>query len=240
MNKSFGICILLTLFLFGCGGGGGNPGTCSGSAIYCAEAAGSGGGTSGNTGGSSVPVTLFTKSGTGDTVFEIPARVIRIRIEGSVTVASNSSNFIVHIADKSVVNEIIGASRNPATFDGTYLLTGGGTVEIKSSSGVSWTFTEVPVEKNSAPAGLYSKSGSGDTVFELPGRVTRIHIQGRVTVAGDSSNFIVHIADKSVVNEIIGDSRDPVLFDGTYLLAGGGIVEIIGSSGVSWTFTEVQ
>ncbi|MEO7160638.1 MAG: hypothetical protein ABJA84_03445 [Polaromonas sp.] len=144
MKKSLWTCILLTIFLLGCGGGGGNPGTCSGSAIYCAEAAGSGGSTSkpGTPGGGST-AGLFTKSGTGDTVFEIPARVTRIRIQGSVTVAGKDSNFIVHIAGKSVVNEIIGASRSPVTFDGTYLLNGGGTVEISSSSGVSWTFTEV-------------------------------------------------------------------------------------------------
>jgi hypothetical protein len=234
MKTSIWTCILFAIFLVGCGGGGGNPGTCSGSPIYCAEAAGAGGAaTPGTTGGGSTD--LFTKSGSGDTVFDIPARVTRIRIQGTFTGAS--STFFVDIAGKSVVIETLGTSWNSVAFDGTYLLTGGGTVEIKSSSGVSWTFTEVAVDNSPAPAGLFTKSGSGDTVFDIPARVTRIRIQG--TFTGVSSNFFVDIAGKSVVIETIGTSQNPVAFDATYLLTGGGTVEITSSSGVAWTFTEV-
>jgi hypothetical protein len=236
MKTSLWTCILLAIFLAGCGGGG-NPGTCSGSPIYCAEAAGSGGAaTPGTPGGGSTPAELFTKSGSGDTVFDIPARVTRIRIQGTFT--GVSSNFFVDIAGKSVVIETIGTSQNPVAFDATYLLTGGGTVEITSSSGVAWTFTEVAADNSPAPAGLFTKSGSGDTVFDIPARVTRIRIQG--TYSGTSSHFYVDIAGKSVVIESIGTSHSPVALDGTYLLTGGGIVEITSSSGVSWTFTEVQ
>jgi hypothetical protein len=185
---------------------------------------------------SPAPPGLFTKSGSGDTVFDIPTRVTRIRIQG--TYSGTSSHFYVDIAGKSVVIDSIGTSHNPVTFDGTYLLTGGGTVEITSSSGVSWTFTEVAADNSPAPAGLFTKSGSGDTVFDIPTRVTRIRIQG--TYSGTSSHFYVDIAGKSVVIESIGTSHSPVALDGTYLLTGGGIVEITSSSGVSWTFTGVQ
>jgi hypothetical protein len=85
---------------------------------------------------------------------------------------------------------------------------------------------------------LFTKSGSGDTVFDIPARVTRIHVEG--TFAGASSNFIVKVAGSNIVNEIIGTSRNPVAFAGDYVLAGGGTVEITSSSGVSWTFTEIQ
>ena len=143
MKTSLWTCIVFAIFLVGCGGGGGNPGTCSGSPIYCAEnAAGSGGAvTPGTTGGGSTPTNLFTKSGSGDAVFDIPARVTRIRVQGTFTGAS--SNFIVKVAGSNIVNVIIGTSRDPVALDGTYALVGGGTVEITSSSGVSWTFTEV-------------------------------------------------------------------------------------------------
>ena len=84
---------------------------------------------------------MFTKSGSGDTVFDIPARVTRIRVSGTFTGAT--SNFIVKVAGSNIVNVIIGTSKNPAGFEGTYVLVGGGTVEITSSTGVSWIFTEV-------------------------------------------------------------------------------------------------
>ena len=218
-------------------GRGGNPGTCSGSAIYCAEsAAGAGGAATPGTTGGSTSTELFTKSGSGDTVFDIPARVTRIRVQGTFTGAT--SNFIVKVAGSNIVNVIIGTSKNPAAFDGTYVLVGGGTVEITSSTGVSWTFTEVTANNSPAPAGLFTKSGSGDTVFDIPARVTRIRVQG--TFTGATSNFIVKVAGSNIVNVIIGTSRDPVALDGTYALVGGGTVEITSSSGVLWTFTEVQ
>lgn len=82
----------------------------------------------------------FTKSGTGDTVFDLPTYVARVRITGAY--AGSSSNFIVYISGRLIVNELLGSFWRALTFEGTYL-TSGGIVEIKSSSGVAWTFTEV-------------------------------------------------------------------------------------------------
>jgi hypothetical protein len=142
MKNSLWTCILITIFLVGCGGGGGNPGTCSGSAIYCAEnVAGAGGAATPGTTGGSTSTDLFTKSGSGDAVFDIPARVTRIRIQG--TSNATISTFFVDIAGKSVVIASLGTTQNPVAFDGTYVLAGGGTVAITGSNGVSWTFTEV-------------------------------------------------------------------------------------------------
>jgi hypothetical protein len=86
-------------------------------------------------------VPVFTRAGTGDTVFDIPSHVTRIQITGAYN--ANSSNFIVRIAGSTVVNELLGTGWNQTFFQGTYLIAGGGTVQIVSSSGVAWTFTEV-------------------------------------------------------------------------------------------------
>lgn len=150
------ICLFACIsVLLGCGGGGGNAGKCSGGREYCAEF-GDGQPSSANTVNTTVATTspstgtstgcaatstLYKKEGVGDTVFELPACVTRIRIQA--TFNGNSSNFIVDIDGKSKVNKLIGTFWPSVNFDGTYLLTGGGTVEITSSSGVTWTFTEV-------------------------------------------------------------------------------------------------
>lgn len=238
MKTLIWVCILSPLlFLLGCGGGGGNPGECSGSPVYCAEFGSTGGASNtGTNGGGSTQVGSFSKTGTGDTVFEIPAYVTRVRIQGSY--AGNSSNFIVKVSGSSLVNELIGTSWASTSFDGTYLVTGGSTVEIANSTGVNWTITQVIADNTSAnPSGLYSNTGIGDTVFTIPANVTKIRIQG--TYAGNSSNFIVRIAGSSLVNELIGTSWSSTSFEGTYLVTGGSTVEIINSSGVAWTFTEV-
>lgn len=99
------------------------------------------GGAAINVSGSGVnPNPIFALSGTGDNVFTIPSYVARIRVTGDYT--RNSSNFIVYVNSRLLVNELIGTGWNSTHFEGTYLTTGGVT-EIRSSSGVAWTFTEV-------------------------------------------------------------------------------------------------
>ena len=122
---------------------GGNPGTYSGNPQYCADAAGTGGGTPNPEAGGGSVVGLFTKSGTGDTVFDLPTRVTRIHIEGTFT--GRSSSFIVRIGGNStVVNDILGTAIQRTGFAGTYFIAGGGAVEITRSTGALWTFTEIP------------------------------------------------------------------------------------------------
>ena len=63
---------------------------------------------------------LFTKSGTGDTVFDLPASVTRIRIQATYSAnIPTTANFIVRIAGANVVNEVLGASQISTMFDGT-------------------------------------------------------------------------------------------------------------------------
>jgi hypothetical protein len=72
----------------------------------------------------------------------MPTYVRRIRIQGSPS--TSCQNFIVRIGGRTTVNVILGTCSvaDTRTHDGTYLVTGG-TVEITSSSGIKWTFTEV-------------------------------------------------------------------------------------------------
>jgi hypothetical protein len=82
---------------------------------------------------------IFVMAGVGNTVFNMPTYVSRVRIQGSYT--GYSSNLIIKVGGKLVVNELIGTGWGPTTYDGTHLVSGG-TTEITNSSGVSWSFTE--------------------------------------------------------------------------------------------------
>lgn len=87
------------------------------------------------------PRPLFTATGSGDNVFDMPTAVSRVKITGDYP--SRSTNFIVKIGGRLIVNELLGTSwPNGPHFEGTYVTTGG-TTEITNSSGVAWTFTEV-------------------------------------------------------------------------------------------------
>ena len=84
---------------------------------------------------------------------------------------------------------------------------------------------------------LFRRTGTGDTVFDMPTSVSRVRITG--DYSGGGSNFIVHIGGRGVVNEIIGTRWPSTHFEGTYVTSGG-VVEILSSSGVSWSFEEVR
>lgn len=90
-----------------------------------------------------IPAQLFTRSGTGDQVFSLPSYVSRVRIQASTP--SRCQNFAVEVANRLLVNVILGTCSvaDARTFDGTYVVTPGGLVEITISTGVNWTFTEV-------------------------------------------------------------------------------------------------
>lgn len=86
---------------------------------------------------------------------------------------------------------------------------------------------------------FFVRSGVGDNVFDLPSYVSRVRIQA--TYPGSCQNFIVRIAGRSAVNVILGTCSvaDARAHDGTYVTSGG-VVEILSSTGVQWTFTQVQ
>jgi hypothetical protein len=89
-----------------------------------------------------LPSVVFTRSGVGDTVFDMPTYLSRVRI--TATPGSSCQNFVVKIAGRLLVNVILGTCSiaDARTHDGTYL-TSGGVTEVQISSGVSWSFIEV-------------------------------------------------------------------------------------------------
>jgi hypothetical protein len=85
---------------------------------------------------------LFTRSGVGNTVFDAPTDMTRVRIRG--TPSTSCQNFIVRVGGRLVVNDILGTCSvaDARTYDGTHAVTGG-LVEITNSTGIAWTFEEV-------------------------------------------------------------------------------------------------
>lgn len=84
---------------------------------------------------------IWSKSGVGADVFDMPTYVSRVTITG--TYPARGENFVVWIDGHLIVNEILGTAWNSTTYSGTFL-TSGGVVEVKYSNGLSWSFTQVP------------------------------------------------------------------------------------------------
>jgi hypothetical protein len=93
---------------------------------------------------------------------------------------------------------------------------------------------DTKVDVNIVP--LFTRSGRGNTVFDLPSYVSRLRIQGRWDQR-DTSNFIVRMGGRSIVNEIL---RSTITYDGTHIVTGGAVVEIVSSNNIDWQFTQVR
>jgi hypothetical protein len=85
---------------------------------------------------------LFTRSGVGASVFDMPTDVSRIQVNGSYN--GNCENFVVSVGGRLVVNEILGSCSvaSGRTYSGQHLVSGGVT-EVKLSTNVSWAITEI-------------------------------------------------------------------------------------------------
>ncbi len=84
---------------------------------------------------------LWTQSGAGNAVFDMPTYVSKVKIVADYD--GWSSNFIVEIAGRGVVNELLGTRWGQIHFEDTYSTTGG-RVEVKFTFGPTWSFSEVP------------------------------------------------------------------------------------------------
>lgn len=143
MKTSFLTYLLAAISVAGCGGGGDNSGECSGSPEYCAEFSSNAGGTTASTATSSTLAAAWVgKSGTGDTAFEIPSSVKKIRIQAAAI--GGVTNFFVKIDGVPIVTKVIGPTEVPTDYSGDHLIGDGGTVQITFSSGATWKFTEIP------------------------------------------------------------------------------------------------
>jgi Carboxypeptidase regulatory-like domain len=83
---------------------------------------------------------LFRRSGVGNTVFDVPLGVTRVRITGDYT--GRGENFIMRVGGSTVVNEIIGTGYASTHYEGTHLVTPG-VAEVRSSTGVSWSIAQI-------------------------------------------------------------------------------------------------
>lgn len=86
------------------------------------------------------------------------------------------------------------------------------------------------------PDQLFTISGKGDFVFTLPSYVASVHVHGHFVDTGSNSNFIVSLAGRGFINEILRQSD----YDGVLLSTGGGQVVITNSGSIQWSFTEVR
>jgi hypothetical protein len=90
-----------------------------------------------------LPATPWSMTGRGNSVFEMPSYVSRVRVTG--VPRTTCENFIVRIGGRaSIINVILGTCSiaDARTYDGTHLTGGGGTVEIVSSTAIDWSFVE--------------------------------------------------------------------------------------------------
>lgn len=119
------IAVMLLTMLAGCGGGGGSPNAPNAPAPTPAP--------------TPTPLPIWTLSGHGNQVFDVPTTVARVHIQGTWN-RTSTSNFIVRIGGRLIINEIL---RDSITYDGISLTGGGGVGETVSSGQIDWVFTEV-------------------------------------------------------------------------------------------------
>lgn len=172
--------------------------------------------------------TTYTLSGTVTSTSGGPISGATVRISDganagkSTTTAANGSYGLTGLA---VSGFSVGASA-------TNYNALGKSVTLTSSQTVDFALTPTP---------LWTASGIGDSVFDMPTTVARVRIQAAPTTS--CQNFIVRVGGRaSIVNVILGSCSvaDARTLDSTYLTGGGGVVSITSSTGVQWTFTEVR
>jgi hypothetical protein len=83
------------------------------------------------------------------------------------------------------------------------------------------------------PTPLFSRSGVGNEVFDLPPGITRLRVNGRWNQTG-TSTFQVRVGGRQILSENL---RTIPVYEGTHLTVGG-TVEIINSTNIIWTITE--
>ena len=79
----------------------------------------------------------WRSKGTGNSVFDKPTNVTRVRITGETL--GESQNFIVACGERSILNTIVGDKG----YIGVHKMDSCGEVEIKDSDGVMWTFVGI-------------------------------------------------------------------------------------------------
>lgn len=85
---------------------------------------------------------LFTRSGVGPSVFDLPSHIDRVQIQASYT--GTCENFVVWVGSGLIVNTILGTCSiaSGTRFFGTHA-TEGSQVRVEHAIGITWSITEV-------------------------------------------------------------------------------------------------
>jgi hypothetical protein len=190
-------------------------------------------------GATSTPTGPSAPSAPAATTFALSGGVIDNKVNANkipnaaLTISSGTNSGASTTADGS------GNYRFSGLTPGTFTITSKASGYIDGSQSVTLGSADKTQNlfMDPVPPPIFTASGTGDNVFTIPSYVTRIKVTG--DYSGFSSNFIVHVAGHGLVNELIGTGWGTTHFEGTYLTTGG-VTEILSSSGVRWTFTEVR
>ncbi|NML42518.1 hypothetical protein HHL11_02075 [Ramlibacter sp. G-1-2-2] len=84
---------------------------------------------------------IFGRSDTDADVFRLPAKPMRLRVQALYPGARQ--RFAVWAdGTRLLVNESLGTSQNPPAYEGTIQVKGGEVIEVRSASGVTWSFKQ--------------------------------------------------------------------------------------------------
>lgn len=88
---------------------------------------------------------------------------------------------------------------------------------------------------------IFTRTGTGNQVFDMPSSVSRVHVTARITNNSNCQNFIMRRNSLSFVNVILGTCSvaDSQTYDGTHQVSGG-VIDTVSSEGVTWTVTELR
>ena len=161
---------------------------------------------------------------------------------GGQTVGNATVNVPANTAKAFFVDELVTI---PTGHVGQVVLEATGSLYVIALRFTGLVFTTIPATVShlttTTPdtSELWSHSGTGNDVFDIPSHITRVRI--KATWNGNGSPlFFVDIAGRSVVITSLRSLPNQT-YEGTHLISGGGVVEITGSDGnTSWTFTEVR
>ena len=191
-----------------------------------------------------VPVVVLPACGTA----RMPTAPSRISLAGTVTAQDGArvSGATVRIVDgsteKSTTTNSVGEYRIDDVVAGIANLNA-------VADGYEPVLTELYVD-GTKPLNItlrttlpWSKSGIGSAVFNMPTYITHVHITGASTAA--QSRFSVRVGSCQLIDDVLGREAYRSTIDATYLvleagllLPTNGVVQIVNSPDVAWSFTE--
>ncbi|MGE0448440.1 MAG: carboxypeptidase-like regulatory domain-containing protein [Vicinamibacterales bacterium] len=143
-------------------------------------------------------------------------------------------------AGKSAVTDGVGHYEISGLTAGVMTATATATGHVPSSQAVTVAAEdhESTVNWPLMPTQAWTRSGAGDTVFQMPGYFSQVRIQGAPHT--ECEDFVVKLAGRVIVNTILGTCAEAQarIYDALHVTDGGGTVEIVSSTAIDWAFNE--